>query len=426
MPSERVVVVGTTADYVEHIRSRYPERALFVTDRAERSRALEAAPASEEEVVADLTDEQAVLQALIAHLKRWKMRVAGVACFDCESMMLASAVAQTMKVPFPAVNVVAWCRNKYLTRQRWNDSTVPCPKSAIIRTSLEASAFLKQEGSPVVLKPLSGSGSELVFKCQDERECGWAFAQIQTRLARHANVRMYRNETCYPAGTNPHDALMVEEFLEGKEYSFDFLVDGARAEIIRVAEKIAADAHSFGTTLAYRVPGVLPDRLSRGRLENVFQKAAQAVGVDRAVCMADVIVNDHGLFLLELSPRPGGDCLPPLIFQSCGLDMLGLSLDVAEGRAVTVPAQEQWTPMVGVRVLADKAGVVRSIDDAALRQDGRARECSYKARPGYRIILPPDDYDSRVLGHIIFEPNRERYWQDQCFEVLKDVRVDIV
>ena len=425
MPPERVVVVGTTTDYVEHIRSRYPQRALFVTDLAERFKASEPVPGSEEEVVADLADVEAVLSVLLAHIDQQDMTVAGVTCFDCESLMLASAVAQALAVPFPSAPAIARCRNKYLARQRWKEVAVPCPDFSIISNVSELEVFLRRKDRPVVMKPLSGSGSEMVFKCLDEAECLYAFKQIQMRLAGHVNVRMYRNETCYPEGTNPRDAVMVEDFIEGKEYSCDFFVDGPNITILRIAEKYTAEGHSFGTTLAYRVPGVLPDVLSHEYLENVLQRTAHALGIGRAVCMADVMVNNDGIFVIELTPRPGGDCLPPIIFQSCGLDMLGLALDVAAGKPVMLPGQEDWKRMVGVRVLADKAGMVRSIDTRCLKKDHRVMEVFFKARPGSRIVQPPDDYDSRMLGHIIFAPDDGEEWQEQCLEILEKVTVNI-
>jgi hypothetical protein len=45
MPDKRLLVVGTTSDYIDHICTRYPGRALFVTDPAERAAALEKEPA---------------------------------------------------------------------------------------------------------------------------------------------------------------------------------------------------------------------------------------------------------------------------------------------------------------------------------------------------------------------------------------------
>ncbi len=44
MSNKPVLVVGTTADYIEIINQRFPQKALFITDFNERAKATEAAP----------------------------------------------------------------------------------------------------------------------------------------------------------------------------------------------------------------------------------------------------------------------------------------------------------------------------------------------------------------------------------------------
>jgi hypothetical protein len=84
MYPSRVVVVGTTADYIELIRRRYPHRALFLTDPAERARASEETPGPVEEILCDFTNNAEVLAVLRDHLRQFGLAVDGVACFDCE------------------------------------------------------------------------------------------------------------------------------------------------------------------------------------------------------------------------------------------------------------------------------------------------------------------------------------------------------
>ena len=121
--------------------------------------------------------------------------------------------------------------------------------------------------------------------------------------------------------------------------------------------------------------------------------------------MVDFIVREGKPYLLELTPRPGGDCLPWLIRQSSGLDMLGLTLDIAQGLEITLPAAESWESLVGLRLIAADAGVIKRIDGEPLRRDPRVREVHLKRRNGHRVVLPPKDYDSRILGHVIFKPS---------------------
>ena len=74
---KRVLVAGTTADYVGLIDRRWPGRALFLTDPLERARAAGPAPDATSELAADLTDFKAVVSALEAHRVRWRIALTG-------------------------------------------------------------------------------------------------------------------------------------------------------------------------------------------------------------------------------------------------------------------------------------------------------------------------------------------------------------
>jgi len=73
MLDRRVLIVGTTADYVEIIDRRFPHRVVFITDSRERMRASEPAPGAESELLCDLTRPTQVLAALRHHLDRWRL-----------------------------------------------------------------------------------------------------------------------------------------------------------------------------------------------------------------------------------------------------------------------------------------------------------------------------------------------------------------
>jgi hypothetical protein len=117
--------------------------------------------------------------------------------------------------------------------------------------------------------------------------------------------------------------------------------------------------------------------------------------------MLDFIVRDGEAMMIEIAPRVGGDCLPFLIRQSCGLDIFGCALDFAAGATTPIPTPERWRPLVGLRLFADEGGTVRTIDDSRLRSDARVLEYMLLRRPGDAIVLPPDDYGSWLLGHVI-------------------------
>jgi hypothetical protein len=218
---------------------------------------------------------------------------------------------------------------------------------------------------------------------------------------------------------------VIESFLEGQEYSCDFILVQRHLKIIRTAKKHIASDQPIGTTLAYAIPAALPPQLDQQNFKHQLYTAARSLGLKRAVCMVDFIVKRDVAFLLEMTPRPGGDCLPWMIRQSCGLDMLGLAMDFAEGIPVHIPDASRWKPVVGLRLLAETAGVIQHIDGSGLKQSSSVRDFRLKVRPGSRIKLPPQDYDSRVLGHVIFQPDPSQSVQMQCSALRTKLKIEM-
>ena len=140
--------------------------------------------------------------------------------------------------------------------------------------------------------------------------------------------------------------------------------------------------------------------------------------------MLDFIVRGDTAFFLELTPRPGGDCLPPLLLQSAGFDILGCALDFAEQRRVAVPGQSDWRRMVGLRLFAPRPGLVRRLDTVALRSDERVRECELVRGPGHVVVMPPADYSSRLLGYAIFELQATDDVEDACTDIASKVKIE--
>lgn len=424
MPESRVLVVGTTPDYVALIRERFPERALFLTDVSQYGEKSAYRPGESDELLCDLRDTEGVFSLLERQLSQKQASLSGVSGFDCEWLPLAAEIARRYDLPFPSPESVRLSRDKYLTKRRWIERGVRCPRVKLIRHEGGAIQFIEELEKPLVFKPLTGAGSELTFKCDNASEVASLLHLMGKELVKRSDSPLFRPD---PAAGELENGLLVlaEEFVEGPEYSADFIVDGDKTTIVRTARKIRDRSATFGTTVAYIVPSGMPPGFSVENLSQRLHEAARALDLTRAVCMADFILVKDEIVFLELTPRIGGDCLPPLVLQSCGLDTIGLALDLAEGREWIIPAPEAWRSMVGVRVLASQSGVVAGFRFDDLSTDPRVKEVYLKHPPGHTVVMPPGDYDSRVLGHFIFAPESKRCLKQQCEELRSKLIVDM-
>ncbi|MBF0303157.1 MAG: biotin carboxylase, partial [Desulfamplus sp.] len=109
-------------------------------------------------------------------------------------------------------------------------------------------------------------------------------------------------------------------------------------------------------------------------------------------------------------------------------DILKLTLDFAckQKSIFNNDIHKQPCNLVGLRIHANKAGILKSIDISMVKSDSRVREIFIKRKPGDQIILPPQNYDSWNMGHIIFEPYEDTPCKDQCMELLSILKIKIV
>jgi len=169
MASQRVLVVGTTPDYIAHIDTRYPGRALFLTDPVLRRASREPAPDEMSELLVDLMQSDRVMSLLSEHLSHYGLELSGIVCYDCEWLTLAAQLAARLRLPYPALPAVRLSRSKYLTKQRWIEHGIPCPAVKLVAATDDALAFARKVGGEIVLKPLTGSGSGRIIKYPGSR-----------------------------------------------------------------------------------------------------------------------------------------------------------------------------------------------------------------------------------------------------------------
>jgi len=413
---QKVLVVGTTADYVEWIRQVCPGRAIFVTDYEIRAKALEPSPHPSEEILSSLDDDIQVRNEILQHLQRWDFSLDGVACFDCESLEMAASLALAFNLPYPSVESIQRCRDKYISKTLWTENGVSCPKVRLVQSAAGVYDFLRELEGPCVVKPLTGSGSELVFRCATKKDCEKWACIMQKELKNRKTLRLYSNATSW---------FLAEEFVDGVEYSCDFIVREGGVDIIRLTRKIHARNKPFGTIAGYALARYPADDFPGKALEETLYRGAVALGVADAICMVDFLVRGEEIFLLEMTPRPGGDCIPHLLRRSGILDSLVLALDFAQGKRLSIPRDHVNGQYVGLRLHARKKGEIMKFDTRMLQDDPRIREIKLIRREGHHITLPPDDYESWYLGYVIFQPDRETELESQCHDLSRQLVVEM-
>lgn len=410
MKTEPVVVVGTTPDYVARIYERHPESTVFVLDHAFQDDPQLDGIHGSILFFASLEKITETVESFLQYLSYRNIQPSGIACFDCESLILAGNLAAALEKPFPTLQGIVRTRNKFMAREIWKRKGVDTPAATLVSSLKETIEFFYRAGQDVVLKPISGSGSELVFHCESAEEVAGAVRVMEEELPKRRSNPLFKPipVSHAAASSDPCVQWIVEEFISGPEFSCDFLFQDSQITILRETGKIRAIDKSFGSVLAYLLFPSYPNGFSKTALLDVFQRACEALGFTWGHFMVDFIIRNGKPVIIELTPRPGGDSIPDLMEVATGIDVLGMHLEIATGR-FRIPKEIPVPPesFASINIFAPMEGIIRHLDSSRLPSFPWMRKLVLKKKVGERVLLPPKDYDNRLLGFCIisYEPS---------------------
>lgn len=396
----RILVVGTTTDYIDMIRYFYPERAVFLTRADLRHAATQPAPEPDQEALFSSAEPEAIFAVLAKHLADYQIELVGITAFDCESLLLAALIAQKYRLSFATPQAVKNCRDKLRCKQLWQQAGLLTPEAALVDSVDAVNHFFLRHGGKAVVKPCRGSGSELVFCGATPQDAGAYVRAVEDGLLQQEGWRGS------DIGDIANHRIIVEELIEAPEYSADVALDDGRLSILRLARKFKRPGSVFGITEAYLLLDHPP--IAEERLALVLLKACKSLGLTRSICMFDFFIREGEVVLLEAAPRPGGDCLPFVYQHATGRNLLQMTLDFSVDPASACGKLADIRPHLGVRLFAERAGVVDKVDVGGLESLPTVQEIVlYHRGPGWKVVLPPTDYDSWVLGHVTVRPEEK-------------------
>ncbi|MBO4282396.1 MAG: ATP-grasp domain-containing protein [Bacteroidales bacterium] len=231
-------------------------------------------------------------------------------------LVMMARVAREMGFPFFSVETAQWTTDKYQMKQRFMENGIPCARGRLIAKAEEAKGL----SYPLMVKPRDNSGSRGVKRCASEEELQ---ASVQEALA-----------------YSKLDTVLVEECIEGQEYSIEGLHYDGKSEVIQFTEKLTT-AYPYSVELAHKQPANLTEG-QQERIRALVARLADCLHFECCASHTELKINEKGIFIIETSPRLGGDYITSdLVPLSTGIDMeeqllhivLGEKVDTRTGRA---------------------------------------------------------------------------------------------
>jgi biotin carboxylase len=238
------------------------------------------------------------------------------------------------------------CQDKDAMRAAYAAGGVGVPPFAACETLEQARAFALREAYPLVVKPSRGWGQRGVARVEDDAELSRAFPEAQAHSA--------------SAGL---PLVVVEAWLEGREYSVNGWIEDGRLASYCVTERLTLPGRRpLGIMLAEVYPSGLSPA-DEARVVDEARRGAAALGHMRGPCYSQVALGPRGCFLFETAARLGGGFDGDVTRLASGVDLYDRLLGVATGDAslerqgVVAPAHAGAI----AKFLVGRPGVVRAV-----------------------------------------------------------------
>lgn len=242
-------------------------------------------------------------EGTLAVAKKYNISAVVTAATDKPLVMMAR-VAKELGLRFFSEDTAVWSTDKFQMKQRFIEGGIPCAKGRLISKVEEAKDFY----FPVIVKPRDNSGSRGVIYCNSTKE-----------LEKAMNEALQYSKL---------DTVLVEEFIEGQEYSIESLHYDGKSEVIQFTEKTTTP-FPYNVELGHKQPANLSEE-QKEEIRKIISNIAECMNFENCPSHTELKINERGIFIIETSPRLGGDYITStLVPLSTGINIEDQLLNIA-------------------------------------------------------------------------------------------------
>ncbi len=270
--------------------------------------------------------------------------------------------------------------NKHLMRNSFEWFGAPSPKSFCSSSVDDGWDIFLAFGEKTILKPSRNSGSRGIA----EIEPGLSYDEFKALFERS------REES-------RDNSVMVEQFIEGPEFSVEIIVWDDTVNVIQVTDKKTTGAPYF-VELGHSQPSIYPHAVVEA-VKEAAVKGVKALRLRDCAAHAEVKVQDGRPYIMEIGARLGGDFISTELTKlSTGVDMVAAAINVAMGVEpdLTPKADPQG---VAIRYFTPKPGIVQSIEGRELLKRPDVYDAEIYVKPGDEVREVKSSLDRS--GHLI-------------------------
>ncbi len=235
------------------------------------------------------------------------------------AMETVNYVAEKMGLPGNTIEATSISTNKHLMRKAFEANGDPSPRSILVDSATDIDSIDLE--FPMIVKPTDRSGSRGVHKVQDR-------SQLRNAIFR---AREYSFE----------NKAVVEEFVEGDEYSIEYMSYEGEHWFLAATQKITTGAPFFIET-GHRQPAPLSDEMLE-KIKSISEHALETLQLRNGAAHIELKVEGDRIRIIEIGGRMGGDFIgSDLVPLSTGYDFVKAVIQAALGIKPEEPQIEKY------------------------------------------------------------------------------------
>lgn len=285
-------------------------------------------------------------EAVLSLAKR--LKIDGIMSFAVDpGVVTAAYVAEKLNLPFQgSYESVKILQNKSLFRKFLTDNGFNVPKARSYKSLEEAVKDNSFFSWPVIVKPVDSAGSKGVSK-----------VNIPSELPEAVQYALEESHC---------KCFIVEDFLEKDGNSSDtdcFSVNGQLCFCSFSNQFFDVNATNPFTPSAYSWPSTMPLQ-AQSYLHSELQRLLKLLGLKTGIYNVETrLCNDGKPYIMEVSPRGGGNRLAEMLDIATGSHLIENSVRAAVGEDLLPATMPQYDGYLAEIILhADKSGIFDSIE----------------------------------------------------------------
>ncbi|RWP94407.1 lyase family protein [Mesorhizobium sp.] len=231
----------------------------------------------------------------------------------------ASSAAMAMGLPAANPEAIATCRNKSKQAAELQRQSIAIPETRLATSVRDVENILAQATLPVVVKPVSGSGSSGVRLCDSATAAIKAFESARGALLDQVDL--------------PSPDILIQQYVEGKEYSAEIIACDGTLHCLGILAKHKGPAPCF-VEVGHDFPAPLPEPSQR-ELASFAAGAVSALGLNFGPAHVEFVTTESGPVIIEVNPRLAGGMIPVMLSHALGTSILDMVIGLYAGEGFT-------------------------------------------------------------------------------------------